>query len=39
MFPEDVEDIDMTYTTSFERNGNNIFFVSVIMKGKIVIKS
>ncbi|WP_100075671.1 hypothetical protein [Chryseobacterium camelliae] len=25
MFPEDVEDIDMTYTSSFERNGNDIF--------------
>ncbi|WP_294272449.1 hypothetical protein [uncultured Chryseobacterium sp.] len=25
MFPEDVEDIDMSYTTSFERNGDHIF--------------
>lgn len=33
-FPEDVEDIDMTYTTSFERKGQNIFLCFGYYEGK-----
>lgn len=34
MFPEDVEDIDMVYTTIFEQKGNDIFLCFGYYEGK-----